>query len=49
MFVDDFNDFLEFSKEEEITSFSYENVETSGAKQIDKANFDNAATYADIV
>ena len=45
--VDDFNDFLEFSKEEEITSFSDEIVETSSAEQITEAKYDNVATSVD--
>ena len=39
----------EFSKEEEITSLSDENVETSGKEQIAKAKSDNVATSADTI
>ena len=49
MIVDDFNDFSEFSKEEEITSLLDKNVETSYAEQIAKAKSGNVATYVDIV
>ena len=41
--------FLEFSKEEEITSLSNENVETSGIEQITKAKFDNVATSTNTI
>ena len=47
--VDDFNDFSEFSKEEEIISLLDENFKTSGAKQITKVKSDNVVTSVDTV
>ena len=49
MIVDDFNDFLEFSKEKDITNFLDENFETYGTEQIVDAKSDNVSTFADIV
>ena len=46
--VNDFNNFLEFSKEEKI-GLSYEDIETTGTKQIVEAKSDNVAIFADTI